>query len=137
MSSLTPPSAALCTTLGIEHPIVQAPVGSATCPALVAAVSNAGALGMLSVTWRDLDAVRRVLHETRALTDRPFGVNLVLTAPQGERLRACLRAGVRIFSFFWGDPGEYIAIVKDAGGIVIDTVGSAAEAQGARARRCR
>jgi nitronate monooxygenase len=57
---------------------------------------------MLSVTWRKLPEVRRVIREVRARTELPFGVNLVLAWEQDERLDACLEEGVRIFSFFWG-----------------------------------
>jgi NAD(P)H-dependent flavin oxidoreductase YrpB (nitropropane dioxygenase family) len=68
----------LCDRLGIQLPIVQAPIGSAATPELVAAVANAGGLGMLALTWvtvpQAVDRIRRV----RQLSDRPFGVNLVL-----------------------------------------------------------
>jgi len=75
----------LCERLGIDLPIIQAPMGGAVGPSLVAAVSNAGGLGML-VPWRaDIDVVRRQIRETRALTSRPFGVNLNLEFPQEER----------------------------------------------------
>src|SRR5262249_35400223 len=67
--------------IGIDVPIVQAPIGGLSTPALAAAVSNAGALGTLSVTWRDPDLLRELLAETRRLTERPFGVNLVLEWP--------------------------------------------------------
>jgi nitronate monooxygenase len=115
--------------VGVEIPIVQAPIGNASSPELVAAVSEAGALGMLSVTWRPLREVRRVIREVRARTARPFGVNLVLEWEQEERLGACLEEGVRIFSFFWGDPARYLDRVHRAGGHVMHTVGSAAEAR--------
>jgi NAD(P)H-dependent flavin oxidoreductase YrpB (nitropropane dioxygenase family) len=69
---------AFCRLVGIELPIVQAPVGGITTPALAAAVSAAGGLGMLSITWRDPVALRALLRETRALTEKPFAVNLVL-----------------------------------------------------------
>jgi NAD(P)H-dependent flavin oxidoreductase YrpB (nitropropane dioxygenase family) len=92
---------ALCTRLGIELPIVQAPMGGAVGPALAAAVCNAGGLGML-VLWRaDADTMRRQIRETRALTSRPFGVNLNLDFPQEERLAICLEERVPIISFFW------------------------------------
>jgi NAD(P)H-dependent flavin oxidoreductase YrpB (nitropropane dioxygenase family) len=90
---------ALCERLGIEVPVIQAPMGSAVGPALAAAVSNAGGLGML-VLWRaDADAMRRQIRETRSLTERPFGVNLNLDFPQEERLELCLEEGVPIISF--------------------------------------
>ena len=63
----------------------------AAIPALAAAVSNAGALGMLTLTWSD-DA-GAVVRETAALTERPFGGNLVLTEDQHRRLDQALAAG--------------------------------------------
>ena len=95
----------LCDRLSIELPIIQAPMGGGVVgPTLAAAVSNAGGLGML-VPWRaDLATVRRQIQETRALTSKPFGVNLNLEFPQEERLEAALDEGVRIVSFFWRDP---------------------------------
>jgi nitronate monooxygenase len=122
----------LCHVLGIELPIVLAPIGSATSPALAAAVSNAGGLGMLSVTWRSLDEIRSVLRETHRLTSRPFGVNLVLQWPQEDRLQVCLEEGVAVVSFFWGDPSAYIASAHTAGSLVMQTVGSATEARRVR-----
>jgi nitronate monooxygenase len=116
---------AVCELLGIERPIVQAPM--AAVPRLAAAVSNAGALGMVTLTWSD-DA-GAVVRETAALTTRPFGGNLVLAEDQHRRLEAALEAGVRIVSFMWGDPGGYIEPVHDAGGIVMHTVGTAEEAR--------
>jgi NAD(P)H-dependent flavin oxidoreductase YrpB (nitropropane dioxygenase family) len=119
----------LCERLGIELPIIQAPMGGAVGPALAAAVSNAGGLGML-VPWRaELETVRRQIRETRALTPRPFGVNLVLDFPQEERLAVCLDEGVPVISFFWRDPSSLVRRAKDAGAIVLHTVSSAADAE--------
>ena len=96
-------------------------------PQLAAAVSNAGALGMVTLTWSaDTGAVVR---ETAALTARPFGGNFVLTQDRHRPLDQALDAGLRIVSFMWGDPGDYVKQVHDAGGIVLHTVGSAAEAR--------
>jgi nitronate monooxygenase len=115
----------VCELLGIERPIVQAPMSAV--PQLAAAVSNAGALGMLALTWSTPagDAVR----ETAALTDRPFGGNLVLNSDQHRRLDEALEAGLRIVSLFWGDPAGYVEQVHDANGVVLHTVGSADEAR--------
>jgi nitronate monooxygenase len=115
----------VCDMLGIEQPIVQAPM--AAIPQLAAAVSNAGALGMVTLTWSE-DA-GAVVRETAALTARPFGGNLVLTEDHHRRLEAALEAGLRIVSFMWGDPSGYIEPVHDAGGVVLLTVGSAEEAR--------
>lgn len=97
-------------------------------PALVAAVSNAGALGMLGTgTLRDTKEIRRLIAEARRLTDRPFGANLILRGQSdiGERLAACLEAGAQVISFFWDDPSPYIAPVHDAGRLVMFTAASA------------
>jgi NAD(P)H-dependent flavin oxidoreductase YrpB (nitropropane dioxygenase family) len=116
---------ALCKLLGIELPIIQAAMAGAAGPALAAAVSNAGGLGML-VPWRaDLAAVRQQIRDTRALTSKPFGVNLNLEFPQEERLEACLDEGVRIISFFWQDPSTLMPRAKAAGATVLHSVGSA------------
>jgi NAD(P)H-dependent flavin oxidoreductase YrpB (nitropropane dioxygenase family) len=120
---------ALCTRLGIEFPIIQAPMGGAVGPTLAAAVSNAGGLGML-VLWRaDGEAMRRQIKEVRALTSRPFGVNLNLDFPQEERLAICLDEGVPIISFFWQDPAALVRRAKSGSAIVMHTVGSAADAK--------
>jgi NAD(P)H-dependent flavin oxidoreductase YrpB (nitropropane dioxygenase family) len=120
---------ALCKRIGIELPIIQAPMGGAVGPALAAAVSNAGGLGML-VPWRaDVDMVRRQIRETRALTSRPFGVNLNLEFPQEERLEVCVDEGVPVISFFWRDPAALVPRAKAGGATVLHTVGSAAEAR--------
>jgi NAD(P)H-dependent flavin oxidoreductase YrpB (nitropropane dioxygenase family) len=92
----------LCRLLNIELPIVQAPIGSASCPALAAAVSNAGGLGMLALSWQEPEEISSAVRETRKLTKKPFGVNLVLEWQQFDRLRICLEEGVRIFFFLLG-----------------------------------
>ncbi|HYB15591.1 MAG TPA: nitronate monooxygenase [Streptosporangiaceae bacterium] len=118
-------STPVCELLGIERPIVQAPM--AAVPRLAAAVSNAGALGMVTLTWSDDTGA--VIRETAALTARPFGGNFVLTSDHHRDLDQALEAGLKIVSFMWGDPSGYIEAVHDAGGIVMLTVGSAEEAR--------
>ena len=118
-----------CDRLGMTLPVVQAPIGSATTPELAAAVSRAGGLGMLALTWTRVERVRDRIAATAALTDRPFGVNVVLQWPQHERLAACLAEGVAVVSTFWGDPAPYVDLVHDAGALHVHTVGSAAEAR--------
>jgi NAD(P)H-dependent flavin oxidoreductase YrpB (nitropropane dioxygenase family) len=115
----------VCELLGIEHPIVQAPLSAD--PRLPAAVSNAGALGSVALWWAD-DAGAWV-RETAALTDRPFAGNFVLASDQHRRLDQALSAGLRIVSFLMGDPDSYVEPVHDAGGLVLHTVGSAEEAR--------
>jgi len=119
--------------LGVALPLVQAPIGSATTPALAAAVSNAGGLGMLAGSWRTPAELRDLIGKTRALTSHPIGVNLVLAFDPAERVRVSLDAGVRIISFFWGDPAPWIPLVHQVGGVAIHTVGDATEAANAAA----
>jgi nitronate monooxygenase len=121
MSSHTP----VCELLGIEHPIIEAPL--AADPRLPAAVSNAGGLGSLGLSWSD-DA-GAVVRDTAALTDRPFSGNFVLTSDQRHRVDQALSAGLRLVSLIWGDPQGYVDPVHDAGGLVMHTVGSAEEAR--------
>jgi nitronate monooxygenase len=126
MSTRTP----VCELLGIEHPIVQAPV--ADDPRLPAAVSNAGALGSVALWWAD-DA-GALVRKVAALTGRPFAGNFVLTSDQHRRVNEALAAGLRIVSFLLGDPDSYVDSVHDAGGLVMHTVGNAEEAR--RAAGC-
>jgi nitronate monooxygenase len=117
----------LCDLLGIDHPIVQAPMGGPAVPQLAAAVSNAGALGTLALSWSD-DAGAAV-RELRGLTTRSFGGNFGLQLDQRDRLDAALEAGLRIVSLFWGDPSPYVERVHEAGALLLHTVGSAEEAK--------
>ena len=121
----------LTEVLGITIPILQAPVGSASCPALAAAVSNAGGLGTLALTWKDIDAARATIRETKKLTHKPFAVNLVLAWDQHKHLAMCVEEQVPVLSFSWGDATEYAAAAKGAGAKVMITVASAAEARSA------
>lgn len=115
--------------LNIDLPIIQAPIGRAACPPLAAAVSNAGGLGMLALTWLDPDGVRNAIRETQSLTDHPFGVNLILEWSQEERIKVCLEERVLVISFFWGDPSPYIKQAHKSGALVTYTIGSASEAR--------
>lgn len=122
--------------LDLQAPVVQAPIGSATCPDLAAAVADAGALGTLAITWLDADEVREAVSETLDRTDGTVGVNLVLdpearSIPVEAHLDACLSAGAEVVSFSFGDAAPYVERVHDAGGVVLQTVGSAAEARDA------
>src|SRR6202034_2334959 len=115
----------VCELLGIDQPIVLAPMVAV--PELAAAVSNAGGVGTLTPPWSE--DVGAVVRATAALTARPFCGNLVLTEDRHRRLDQALDAGLRIVSFFLGDPSGYIEQVHDAGGIVMHTVGTAEEAR--------
>ena len=115
--------------LSIRYPIFQAPMGRTAPPALAAAVTNAGGLGMLGTSWDKPDAMREKIRATRALTAGPFAVNLAVSWDQHERLDIALQEGVKAVSLFWGDPAAYVRKAKDAGAIVVQTVATPEEAR--------
>ncbi len=118
----------LCEALGIEVPIVVAPMGLVTGPELAAAVSNAGGLGILSFSGNPPPVLRQQIHQVRELTDKPFGVNLLLHFPVEEHVDVCIDERVPVLSFYWGDPAPYVGRAHDAGMVVFDQVGSVAAA---------
>ncbi|MBV0901097.1 NAD(P)H-dependent flavin oxidoreductase [Haloarcula salina] len=133
---MAPLQTPLCGALGIEHPVVQAPVGSVSTPELAAAVADAGGLGMLAMSWRDADAVRDAYEAAATATDGVVGVNVVLDEATGDLspsacLDACLDAGASVVSFSFGDASPFVDRVHEAGGTAMVTVGSAAEAESA------
>src|SRR6476659_4341822 len=116
--------------LEIEHPIVSAPMGpDLTGPESVAAVSNAGGLGILQAQFYAPPRFRAEIHRVRALTDRPFGVNLLLHFPSEEQVTICLEEHVPGLSLFWGDPTPYVERAHAAGVKVFHQVGSVSDAQ--------
>ena len=116
--------------LGIEHPIISAPMGpDMTGPELVAAVSNAGAFGLLQAQLARPPVFRDEIKRTRDLTDKPFGVNLLLCFPIEDQVAICLEEKVTTLSFFWGDPSPYVQRAHDAGVLVLHQVGSVAAAR--------
>jgi NAD(P)H-dependent flavin oxidoreductase YrpB (nitropropane dioxygenase family) len=120
----------LCRRLGITLPIIAAPISASS--GFVAAVSNAGGMGILQATWLGIDDLRRTIAEVKSLTDRPFGVNFVLSLTAERRhaqLDAALEEGVPVVSTFWGDPAPVIGRIRAAGAIALHTVGSAEEAR--------
>ncbi len=115
--------------VGIDVPIVLAPMGGAVGPDLAAAVSNAGGLGLLPLWGEEIGLLREKIRATRERTPRPFGVNLNLFWPQEERLDACLEEGVGIVSLFWGLSPSLIDRARRGNAHVMQTVGSADEAR--------
>src|SRR5215475_10598698 len=100
-----------------------------TGPELVATVSNSGGLGILQAQLAPAPLFRDQIRRFRELTNKPFGVNLLLHFPVEEQLAICVDERVPIVSFFWGDPAPYIERVHSAGGKVFHQVGSVADAQ--------
>lgn len=109
----------------MEFPIIAAPMGpDITGPEFVAAVSNAGALGILQSQLSAPEYLRAEIRHIRELTDRPFGVNFILEFPCADGVRTCIEEGVKVLSFFWGDPAPYVSSAHAAGCLVVQQVGS-------------
>ena len=96
---------------------------------MVSGVCNAGGLGMIPGTWVSAKRLTQQIRDVALATKRPFGVNLVLAENIEANLNVALDAGVRIISFFWGDPAPFIEKVHSAGALLLQTVGSAEEAR--------
>ncbi|WP_433784747.1 NAD(P)H-dependent flavin oxidoreductase [Actinomycetospora sp. CA-101289] len=123
----------LCRTLGVELPIWNAGMGGGLAgPALAAAVSNAGGLGVLGMGGLPEPVVREQVRETRMLTDRPFGVNLIMPLLEDDTpIDCCLEERVPVLVLFWGDPGPYVERAHAVGTRLVSQVGSVAEAEAA------
>ena len=109
--------------LGIEHPIVQAPMGWITRAQLASAVSNAGGLGIIETSSGELDAVRAEIVKMRDLTDKPFGVNIAqLFVRDPKIVDFVVDQGVKFVTTSAGDPTKYTAQLKEAGLTVFHVV---------------
>jgi enoyl-[acyl-carrier protein] reductase II len=111
--------------LGIEFPIVQAPMGYIARAQLASAVSNAGGLGIIETSSGELDAVREEIRKMRDLTDKPFGVNVAqLFVRDPSIVDFVVENGVRFVTTSAGDPTRYTTLLKDAGLVVFHVVPS-------------
>ena len=96
----------ICDRFGIRLPVVLGGMGSATTPKLVAAVSEAGGLGILSASHQSPDQQRAQVDEIRSLTDAPFGLNHLLFQVDEGRLATTIECRPRILSTAWAWPGR-------------------------------
>ncbi|MFE7168072.1 NAD(P)H-dependent flavin oxidoreductase [Streptomyces sp. NPDC057616] len=121
---------ALTRLVGVRHPIVQTGMGWVAGPRLVSATANAGALGILASATMTTDRLRAAIREVRSRTDAPFGVNLRADASDaGDRVRIMIEEGVRVASFALAPSPELIAELKEAGVVVIPSVGARRHAE--------
>lgn len=123
---------ALCRQLGIEYPIFSAGMGGGMAgPELAAAVSNAGACGVLGMGGLPAPYIRQQIQHLRTLTDKPFGVNIILPLLQEGQIETCLDEKTPILVLFWGDPKPYVEEAHRRGTKVFIQVGSVEEAKAA------
>ena len=120
----------LCDLVGIDAPIVQTGMGWVATPPLVAASSNAGALGILAAATMTFDEMTAAITQIKARTSKPFGVNLRSDAPDAkERVQHLIDAGVRVASFAQAPKQDLIKMLKDSGRVVIPSIGAKRHAE--------
>lgn len=109
--------------LGVEIPIVQAPMGWIARAQLASAVSNAGGMGIIETSSGELDAVREEIRKMRDLTDKPFGVNIAqLFVRDPKIVDFVIAQGVRFVTTSAGDPTKFTAQLKSGGLTVFHVV---------------
>ena len=112
--------------LGTEFPFIQGGMANIATGEFAAAVSNAGALGLIGSGGMNADSLRENIRRCKALTDKPFGVNLMLMNPAvDEMAKVVIEEGVKVVTTGAGNPGKYIPAWKEAGIIVIPVVAAA------------
>lgn len=119
----------ICEILGIKYPIFQGGMAWVADAELAAAVSNAGGLGLISAINAGTEAVRNEIRKCKALTDKPFGVNIMLQAPNAEEIaNMVVEEGVKILTTGAGSPAKYMPLWKENGIKVIPVIASVAHA---------
>ena len=116
--------------VGVRHPIVQTGMGWVAGPRLVSAAAHAGALGILASATMTTGRLRAAVREVKSRTEAPFGVNLRVDAGDAaERVRIIVDEGVKVASFALAPSRELIARLKDAGVVVIPSIGARRHAE--------
>lgn len=115
---------------GVRHPIVQTGMGWVAGPHLVTATARAGALGILASATMSYDELSAAIREVKERTDAPFGVNLRADAADAsERVDLLIKEKVRVASFALAPKQEFIARLKDAGAVVVPSIGAKRHAE--------
>ena len=121
--------------LGIVYPIIQGGMAWVAEHKLAAAVSNAGGLGLIGAASAPADWVRDQVRKAKELTDKPFGVNIMLMSPYADDVaKVIVEEGVKVVTTGAGSPEKYMKMWKEAGVKVIPVVASVALAK--RMERC-
>lgn len=119
----------VCDLLSIQYPVLQGGMAWVSDAELASAVSNAGGLGIISAMSMDADSLRAEIRRCKAMTDKPFGVNIMLMSPHVEAVsQAVAEEGVAVVTTGAGLPGKYIPMWNEAGIKVVPVVASVAVA---------
>ncbi|MDP6977198.1 MAG: nitronate monooxygenase [Myxococcota bacterium] len=120
----------ICDLLAIRYPIIQTGMGWVATPELVAAVSNAGAIGFLAAATIPPPDVEAAILEVKKLTDKPFGVNFLMDAPGADVIsEAIIRQGVKAAGYNRAPNKDLITKLKDAGVVCVPTCGAVKHVQ--------
>lgn len=116
--------------LGIAHPVIQGGMAWVAEHNLAAAVSEAGGLGIIGAGGAPAQFVREQIRQVKAVTDKPFGVNIMLMNPEADEIaRVVVEEGVSVVTTGAGNPGRFMAMWKEAGIRVIPVTASVAMAK--------
>ena len=115
---------------GIKYPIIQGGMANIATGEFAAAISNAGGLGLIGAGGMSAEDLRENIRKCKTLTDKPFGVNIMLMHPQADEMaQIVIEEGVKIVTTGAGNPGKYIPAWKEAGIFVMPVVASSLLAQ--------
>lgn len=115
----------ICDLIGISYPVFQGGMAWIADANLAAAVSNGGGLGIISAMNANADWLRGQIRRAKELTDRPFGVNIMLMSPFADEVaKVVVEEGVKVVTTGAGNPGKYMAAWREAGICVIPVVAS-------------
>src|SRR3954447_12298565 len=119
-----------CELFGVRYPVVQTGMGWVSGARLTSATSNAGGLGILASATMTYDELEAAIRETKSRTTAPIGVNLRADAPDAaKRIDLLAREGVKVASFALAPKKELIARCKDAGLVVVPSIGARRHAE--------
>ncbi len=119
----------ICEILGIKYPIFQGGMAWVADAELAAAVSNAGGLGLITAINESTEAVRDEIRKCKTLTDKPFGVNIMLQAPNAAEIaNLVVEEGVKVVTTGAGSPAKYLPMWKENGVKVIPVIACVAHA---------
>lgn len=120
----------LCELLGIEYPIIQGGMAWVATAELAAAVSNGGGIGLIAAGNAPADVVRAQIQKAKSLTDKPFGVNVMMMSPFVEEvMQVIIEEKPAVVATGAGNPGKYIPSLKEAGIKIMPVVASVAMAK--------
>ena len=120
----------LCELLGIEYPIIQGGMAWIADASLASAVSNAGGLGIVAAMNADADWIRNEIRKTKSMTDKPFGVNIMLMSPFADEVaNVVIEEHVAVVTTGAGNPTKYMKQWKEAGIKILPVIPSTAFAK--------